>query len=375
MKKLFFFFVVFMTSQNLFALTKTWTGTTNTDWATPTNWMPNGVPTNADTVYITNVTNKPVILSGTTALALQITLNASSTLTINSGGALNLQNTPAIKEFGVNILASAILINNGTLNINSPFGLKAGLNLGAGATMTNTGTLVITTPLLGILNNNGTFTNSANGIISIQSFTGLEWAVNTTINVFTNNGRMNFTCVNYFIVLQVGKTFNNYGTISATKGLGMFVGGGRLNNLACGKIIIPAADYGIDNSTVGSITSNAGLIITADFFNARGTYNNTGVVNRLPTSGTVTNIGAGAVNVRSNTVPIFAYGGTFNGTINGIFRDSLATVSAGTFVAPNTFTPLAALPRGTQTLYVKITPSGAACTSLCRLLIKMGASN
>jgi Secretion system C-terminal sorting domain len=65
-----------------------------------------------------------------------------------------------------------------------------------------------------------------------------------------------------------------------------------------------------------------------------------------------------AVSVRHNTYPIFAYGGTFNGTINGIFTDSLATVSAGTFVAPFAFTPLATLPRGIQTLYVKIT-SGA----------------
>jgi hypothetical protein len=54
--------------------------------------------------------------------------------------------------------------------------------------------------------------------------------------------------------------------------------------------------------------------------------------------------------------------GTFNGTINGIFTDSLATISAGTFVAPQAFTPLATLPRGIQTLYVKITPSGGACS-------------
>ena len=68
------------------------------------------------------------------------------------------------------------------------------------------------------------------------------------------------------------------------------------------------------------------------------------------------------MSVRHNTYPIFAYGGTFNGTINGIFTDSLATISAGTFISPFNFTPLATLPRGIQTLYVKITPSGGACT-------------
>jgi hypothetical protein len=361
MQKFFFLFVVFMASQNVFAINKTWTGTTNTDWATPTNWMPNGVPTAADTVYIANVINKPVILSGATAVCINAIMQASSTLTINSGGTLTIQNIPTIREFGLNILANAILTNNGTLNIMSTNALTTGLNIGAGATVTNTGRLVINTPVLGILNSNGTFTNTATGIVTIQSFTGLEWTANATINVFTNQGTMNFTCVNYCAVLQGGKTLNNYGTISATKGLGIFIGGGKLNNLACGKILLSNTDYGIDNSTVGSVTTNAGLMLTSDFFNARGTYNNTGVVNRLPTSGTVTHTGTSAVHVRNNTIPIFAYGGTFNGTINGIFRDSLATVSAGTFAAPNTFTPLAALPRGTQTLYVRITLSGTTC--------------
>jgi hypothetical protein len=361
MKKFFFLFVVFMASQNLFAINKTWTGTTNTDWATPTNWAPSGVPTASDTVYIANVANKPVILSGTMAVGLHITLNASSTLTINSGGILTIRDVPTSKEFGLNTLANALLTNNGTLNIASPFGQITGLNIGAGATVTNTGTLVINTTTLAILNSNGTFTNTPTGIVNCQSFTGLEWTANATINVFTNQGTMNFTCINYFAVLQSGKTLNNSGTISAIKGLGIFIGGGKLNNLACAKILMANTDFGIDNSTVGSITTNAGLILIPDFLNARGTFNNTGVVNRLPTSGTVTHTGTGAVHVRNNTIPIFAYGGTFNGTINGIFRDSLATVSAGTFAVPNTFTPLAALPRGTQTLYVKITLSGTTC--------------
>jgi hypothetical protein len=362
MKKFFFLFVVFMTSQNLFAASKTWTGTTSTDWATPTNWLPSGVPTAMDTVYIANVTNKPVILSGTTALGLHITLNASSTLTINSGGILSIQNVPTIKEFGVNILASALLTNNGTVNIASQSGQITGLNLGAGATVTNTGTIGINVTALAILNGNGNFTNAVSGIVNCQSFTGLEWVVSATVNTFTNQGTMNFTTINYLAALQTGKTFNNSGTILTTKGLGIYVGGGKLNNLACGKILIANADYGIDNSTLGSVTTNAGLIITSDFLNARGTFNNTGVVNRLPTSGTVTHTGTGAVHVRAIAIPIFAYGGTFNGTITGIFRDSLATVSAGTFVAPNTFIPLAALPKGLQTLYTKITLSGAACS-------------
>ena len=135
-----------------------------------------------------------------------------------------------------------------------------------------------------------------------------------------------------------------------------------LNNLACGKIFISNTNSGLLNSVAGGLVNNAGLIVTHNFTNTNGTFNNTGVTNRLPTTGTVTNTGNGAVDVRHNTYPYFAYGGTFNGTINGIFTDSLATVSAGTFTAPFNFTPLATLPRGIQTLYVKITPSDGACT-------------
>ena len=77
-------------------------------------------------------------------------------------------------------------------------------------------------------------------------------------------------------------------------------------------------------------------------------------------TGTITN-SANSV-VVNNTTPIFTYGGTYNGIINGIFTDSLTTISAGTFTAPNTFTPLTTLPKTSQTLYAKITPSGGACT-------------
>lgn len=38
-----------------------WTGSTKYDWATPTNWSPNGVPGITDDVTISNTTNNPVL--------------------------------------------------------------------------------------------------------------------------------------------------------------------------------------------------------------------------------------------------------------------------------------------------------------------------
>jgi hypothetical protein len=117
-----------------------------------------------------------------------------------------------------------------------------------------------------------------------------------------------------------------------------------------------------ENNSTGSITTNSGLIIAERIINNMGSFTNTGSLKYNILTGTVTNNQNSSVIVRNLTYPIFTYGGTFNGTINGIFTDTLATASAGTFAPPFAFTPLATLPRGIQTLYVKITPSGGACS-------------
>lgn len=90
-------------AQNNSALTTTWTGNTDTDWATAGNWD-NGVPTNSLDAEIPNVTNKPIIGASTNAVAKDITIDASSSLTISSGGSLT---------------SSGSLTQNGTLTVES----------------------------------------------------------------------------------------------------------------------------------------------------------------------------------------------------------------------------------------------------------------
>jgi hypothetical protein len=94
--------------EDFFAITPlvTWTGAATTDsfWATVANWDSNVIPTANDNIVIPNVTNKPIIRSNTIALANNITIDASSSLTIRPRGSLTM---------GGN------LIQNGTFNINS----------------------------------------------------------------------------------------------------------------------------------------------------------------------------------------------------------------------------------------------------------------
>ncbi|KAA9331109.1 T9SS type A sorting domain-containing protein [Adhaeribacter soli] len=63
----------------------TWTGATSTDWNTASNWSNNSVPTaSSDVVIPSGVSRYPVISSGT-ALAKDLTIASSASLTVNGG--------------------------------------------------------------------------------------------------------------------------------------------------------------------------------------------------------------------------------------------------------------------------------------------------
>jgi len=71
----------------------TWSGATNTDWATSTNWN-NGVPTNSLNASIpSGLSNYPVISGATSAAVKNLDVNASAALTIASGGSLIVSGT------------------------------------------------------------------------------------------------------------------------------------------------------------------------------------------------------------------------------------------------------------------------------------------
>ena len=70
------------------AANKTWTGATNSDWGTGTNWSAAGAPAAADTAII-NLTAGPLV-STTTAVATTVDVGntANGSLTISGGGVL-----------------------------------------------------------------------------------------------------------------------------------------------------------------------------------------------------------------------------------------------------------------------------------------------
>lgn len=66
------------------AMTYTWTGTTDTNWATATNWSGNAVPTESDDVVIPDVANDPVITTNVEVSSIDIEASAVLTISTNS---------------------------------------------------------------------------------------------------------------------------------------------------------------------------------------------------------------------------------------------------------------------------------------------------
>ncbi len=334
--------------------TMTWTGSVSTDWTNPCNWTPNGVPTATNPTVIPNVTNDPIISSGTNAVTRNMNINLGGLLTVNSGANLSINNIPT-NISGI-YLDGGTCTNNGTIGLQSTNSTTTGIGQINGSVFTNGGTLTINVTNEGISalagTSSTTFTNNVGGVVS-----NLNGKCFRTIGAMTitNRGTITNTSANNNVTLDINNisSVENYGSIIENSGVGVS-SGGIINNYVCGKIIL------VSPYLNGGTTQNSGLIQTAFGLTNTGTFTNSGILKYSTLTGTIANSGNGAVIVNNTPTPIFTYGGTFNGTVNGIFTDATATTLAGTFTAPNTFSP-SGLPAGSQTLYAKITPSGGAC--------------
>ncbi|MBF4519046.1 BspA family leucine-rich repeat surface protein [Flavobacterium sp. ANB] len=352
----------------------TWNGVVSNDWSNPCNWTPNGIPTVTNQVIINDVANDPIVLNGTTAVAKEMYINGASVLTVNTGGILNI-NTSAQPNYIIIQGNGASIINEGAINVGT----------GSGFGIVTTGSASVTITNRGVINANSsfgidsqytsllTFTNESTGV-----FNGNFRGTNTSVLNLTNHGTINYTEGGYCLTFNATSSLINDGTINVAAGVGITnPTGATISNLACGKIVMSAGDY-----QNGGTTTNVGLIQITNVLTNTGTFTNNGVLNYGTKTGTVVNSATSSVIVNNTPTPIFTYGGTYNGTIDGIFSNATATTSAGTFTAPNTFTPLVTLPTGSQTLYTKITPNGGACTYIvpftylnCNMTLTAGTHN
>jgi hypothetical protein len=149
--------LAFMATMSINA--QTWSGATNSDFETATNWVGGAAPVAGGVVTIDPATNNPIVASTTTA--------AFNTLSINVGGSIDIQGsvTPSV----ANYTGGTITINGGTLDVRNSFYLGVTSNP---ATVTiNSGLLnaknylIVAEKGAAVLNINGGTVSAGSGII------------------------------------------------------------------------------------------------------------------------------------------------------------------------------------------------------------------
>ena len=284
----------FVANTGILSTSNNWTGATNTDWGTATNWLRGTVPTASDAVIIPNVTNKPII--GAAATCNNITINASSSVTITGTNTLTVTgNWTNNGTFTAN--SSTVLLTGGAQTIS---GATTFNNLTAGGTGLKT---FSTTPTVnGILSMEGTGTVSAAptyvGAATLQYNTttartaGVEWispVVATGGVIIGSTGAITLNSaeqINAPLTINSGATLNT----SAANNYSLTLGGNYINN-------------------GGTLTANASpIVITGTGTQSIAGFTTTGAVSSTKTGGVATLGG----NVGGASLTINGAGGTLN---------------------------------------------------------------
>jgi hypothetical protein len=222
------------------AVIKNWINTSGGHWADPLNWSPNGVPTAADGVTITN--------NGTYTVLVSTSAVASAVFTI--GGASGKQTL----VYGSTVAFSKLYVTNSTIQAN---GVLAVTNQGVYGALTvkSGGELVLDSPPGGLqiyglaLTNQGTVT-CTNGAVG----EGGTYITNTGLWQITGNGNFNYGGAG-------GGIFYNAGIIRKLIDPGAVTFTIDLNNLPSGTVDVLTGTLSISpiatNYLSGSYTATS----------------------------------------------------------------------------------------------------------------------
>jgi Putative metal-binding motif/Secretion system C-terminal sorting domain len=357
--------------------TRTWTGTTNTNWDTNTNWNPACVPGAGDKVIIPNVTNKPKISSA--ALAKSVTVNTGSTLTIDTTGTLTINGSTFFEYYSCALCVAGTVQNYGTLTIGSTATSgTAGIDNRGTVNNKTTGQIHIDrTTSSGILNENdteisvsGTFTNAGTLTIGANNTVG-SYGINNEAS-FTNSAtgviHINKSSANGFLTLNGSTTVNSGSiTIGAVTNVGQYAlwNQGTFTNNACAQLTMtkPLNNYLTltNNGLVNINTTSASL--------NNGTVTNNGIFadqqgNQI--SGTVTNneIIAKPITGGCTISSALALGSPVNYTIGTTWYENAdLTGVAGTYTQASNSLELSISPNNVATtLYFSVNDATGGCS-------------
>jgi hypothetical protein len=384
-------FAVKGTGYNLYSFN----GTTNTDWATASNWSNNSIPSSLSSG------DQVVIASNCTMNSIGLTLPSGTSMTVNNGIALNLGTGSGISiasgaTFTLNASASmsqGVITNAGTMDIYGSYtayymtnnsggvmNVKSGGSyscpacaetMNSGSTVNNDGTMHLGTGSTWqcTVNNNasGTITDGGNGaqvqfgssssVVNAGSFVSRTAGTagsftnsgtlstlatcNFTIKTgssFTNSGNMTFSSNNNVLTIQSGASLTNTGTV--TNNGGMSVAGTFTNNgtykgsgaYAGSLFTNPSGGIVAPGNSAGCMTFSNGFTNNGTLqIEVGGVTDNCAQFDKLIVTGTATLGGTLALT--------FSYAGAGNDQAKIIDADALSeTFSSITGLAMNWFT-------------------------------------
>lgn len=243
--------------------TLTWTGATNTDWNTSSNWGGCGIPDcTKDVVIFAGPTNQPIVPTGTTVNCRNITIQPSASVTLNGTATLNVCGDFVNNGTFTAATASTVaFIGTGTQNVN---GNNSGTNSFGNFRVTKTsGSTVLNqqTDIKGTLTiSNGTsILNMNNQYVTIggnfSNFNGGTTITNTTTNTIEFNGSSAQTYSQGTSTLTLNNVLMTHTSTGLTLSTNMVLGTAGTLTLTTGKIITGANEVQVMNTATGACTA------------------------------------------------------------------------------------------------------------------------
>ena len=260
--------LITLTSVNLYAAAKTWTGAISTEWNETNNWFEAGVPGSGDDVTIpTSPTGgRMPIISSATFGTKKLTIQSGATLTQNGGTLTPTDNISITGSF---------IQTTGTFSTTKDLTVNAGGTVSFGGSFSGANVEVKST---GAVSVSGTFTTNENKItIDGGTFTQTGGTVSTKNMELKNSGTYNQSNGEFQISQDLkvpsGNIFNGTGgTVHFTGAAGG--GADYTGNVQFNNVLIDAgADYNMDNNSdvikiSGNYTNN-----NSSLDNDKGTLN------------------------------------------------------------------------------------------------------
>jgi hypothetical protein len=232
----------------------TWTGNTSTQWATSTNWSPNGTPTSNDNVFIPgSTTRKPDVMATTTVNT--ITFTGDNDLAIDAGKTITFLNGFTVKSgvtANVNMASTSSEVIVGTTSSHAVMD-----NVGYSLTF-NGGTVYITWGLNYIYNENGSLMYFQGGnTLDIGGTSGqLAMQNDGFLFVGTQNSPCTMNIVNSQSFTNAASGFFYLGSTSSINFLDASAHDSHFSNTAGGLFTIQSDQYG--TGSIGAIPNNPG---------------------------------------------------------------------------------------------------------------------